>query len=158
MALSRQLAALGKTAGFFALAFGAVGVAAGLITGGPVWTLAGGYAALGGMSGTFTGLMVARSESGRQIEEVPTWRMAGWGIVGGAAPAGLFAVLGLAFGTSASALLPLLGLGGIGGLLGGAISASASAAAKRNQLEAGATSPGLLDQGDLERGPSRGDG
>jgi hypothetical protein len=141
MAFSRQFKALGRIASFFAAAFGAVGVVAGVITGGFVpstlMTFAVAYGALGGMSGALTGLLMARSESGRRIEDVETSRIALWGVVGGTAPAALFALLGFIFGGSATALIPLIGLGVVGGALGGAISGSASAAAKRGALKAG---------------------
>lgn len=138
MALSRQFKALVKIAGFFAAAFSAVGVVVG-VSGGDLapsvlLTRAIAYAALGGMSGTGTALLLSWFEIGRLIEEVPTWRVTAWGVIGGAAPAALLTVLGLTFGSSAATLLPLLGLGVVGAGLGGLVSGSAAAAAKSGAL------------------------
>lgn len=141
MALSRQFRALGRISGFFAAVFGAVGVVTGALTVGlvpsTVLLYATAFGALGGISGAVTALLVARSETGRSIEDMPTWRMTFWGLLGGAAPAAFFALLGLIFEGSPEVLQPLLGLGVLGGGLGGVISGSAAAAAKKGTLEPG---------------------
>ena len=152
MAFSRKFKALGKITGFFAAAFGAIGVLAGALNvlagqGGAVlssmYTFGVMYGAVGGITGAVTALLVARTESGRRIDELPTWRIAAWGLVGGIAPAALFAPRALIFGASASQLLPLIGVGLFGGVLGGVVSASASATAKRTALSEGETPPKL---------------
>ncbi len=147
MGPSRRFKALFKIAGLFSSLWAALGVLVGLLGAGttPSTILTYGimYGAVGGISGIVTALLVARAESGRSIQEVRTWRVAGWGIAGGIAPAALFSALGLAFGAPASALLPLLGLGVVGGGLGGIVSGSASVAAKRAALADGDTPPEL---------------
>ena len=92
------------------------------------------FGAVGGISGITTALLLARGESGRQINEVATWRVTPWGFLGGFAPAALFTLLALMFGAAASAVVPLLVLGLISGGIDGTISGSASAAAKRVEL------------------------
>ena len=143
MAFSRQFRALAKVSAFFTGVWGAIGIAVGAFRGqaigdgtllSSILTYGLGYGAVGGISGVVTGLLLARAESGRRIEEVATWRIAGWGVIGGLAPAALFGLLALVFGATASQLLPLLGLGIVGGGVGGVISASASATAKRAAL------------------------
>lgn len=152
MLFSRQFRALGKVAGFFASAWGVIGALIGMafgpsITGGTVlssvMTFALMYGTAGGIAGIATALLLARAESGRQINDVPAWRLAAWGVVGGMAPAALFSVLGLIAGASLSAVLPLVGLGVVGGAMGGVISGSASAAAKAAPLHQGERLPQL---------------
>jgi len=141
MALSRRLKALGRISGFFAAVFGAVGLVSGVVTAGfvpatlLVFTTA--FGALGAISGAVTALLVARSETGSRVEDVPTWRVTIWGLLGGAVPAAFIALLALTFGGSSEALRPLLGLGFLGGGLGAVISGAASAAAKKGELGAG---------------------
>ena len=93
------------------------------------------YGTVGAIAGATTAFLIARAETGRRLGQIPTWRLAAWGIVGGLAPAVLFAALGFVVGgASVSELLPLLGLGVVSGGAGGLISGSAAAAAKRPRL------------------------
>ena len=141
MAISRQLRALGKISGFFAAVFGVVGTVVGVFAAGLSPVTLGLYAtmygALGAMSGAVTALLVARSEAGRSLNEVSVGRMTLAGVLGGASPAALFALVGLGFGGLGAALVPLIGLGALGGVLGGALSGFAAAAAKRGELGVG---------------------
>lgn len=140
MALSRQFKALLKIAGFFAGVWAVVGAIIGALVGAPATgeaALAAAirfalmYATAGGIAGTTTAWLAARAETGRQIGEIPTWRLAAWGVLGGVAPAAIFGFLGLVAGAPVSGVLPLLGLGIIGGGVTGLIAGSATAAAKR---------------------------
>jgi hypothetical protein len=147
MAFTRQFRALLKITGVFAAVWAAVGGLLGAIRGpdiiggtalGSAVTLAIPYALFGGMAGAMTVLLAARSESGKDISEVPAWRVAIWGVIGGIAPPLLLSGMGLAFfGAPVSAVLPLLALGVIGGGVGGVISLAASAAAKAERLSPG---------------------
>ena len=101
------------------------------------------YGAVGAISGMATALILARSEAGRQVEELPTPRIATWGMIGGAAPAALFGLLGMVFGAPAGSYLPLLGVGIVSGAIGATVAASASVAAKRGSLNAGNAKPRL---------------
>lgn len=144
MALSKQFRALARITGFFAGVWAAVGAVLGALVG-PTITgdsvLAGAisfavmYGTVGAIAGATTALLTARAESGRHLSHIPIWRLAAWGVVGGMAPAGLFGALAFFIGgASLSQLLPLLGLGLVTGGVGGLISGSASAAAKRARL------------------------
>lgn len=42
------------------------------------------YGTLGALAGIGTGLLLARAEKARRVEDLPTRRMAVWGILGGA--------------------------------------------------------------------------
>ena len=140
MALSRQFRALTRIAGVFASVWGVVGGLVGVVLGPGItgdtalssaMTFALMYGTAGAISGVVTALLVARTESGRRIGDMRTWRVAASGVVGGLAPAMLFGGLGVIVGgASLSEVLPLLGLGVVGGLVSGTISGSASAAAK----------------------------
>ena len=152
MGLSRQIRALGRIAGFFACAWGALGVIVALVRG--VTTGGGGllssiavfgveFGLAGGISGIVTSLLVARLESGRDPDAVPTSRLAAWGVLGGLAPAALFGALGAAFGAGTGALVPLLGLGVFGGATGGVIAGGAGAVAHRAELPPGPSRPEL---------------
>lgn len=144
MALSKQFRALGRITAFFALVWAAVGAVLGAlagpsVTGESVAAAAMGFAfmygTVGAIAGATTGWITARAESGRQLGQIPTWRLATWGVVGGLAPAMLFAALGFVVGGAPlSELLPLLGLGVVSGGVGGLVSGSASVAAKRARL------------------------
>ena len=101
------------------------------------------YGAVGAISGLVTALILARAEAGRQVEQLPTSRIATWGMIGGATPASLFGLLGLVFGAPADSYLPLMGLGIVSGGLGAVVAAAGSAAAKRGSLEAADTKPRL---------------
>ena len=150
MLVSRQFRALARIAALFSGSWAAVGAVIGAL-GAPSLTgetaLVGAtsfalmYGTAGGIAGVATALLVARAEVGRQVSDIPTWRLAAWGVIGGVVPVALFGVLGLVAGASLSAVLPLLGVGVIGGGISGTIAGSASAAAKRAQLTAGNESP-----------------
>jgi hypothetical protein len=102
------------------------------------------YGCVGGITGAVTALLIGRAEFGRRIDELPTWRMAAWGFLGGIGPAVFFGSTGaIFFGASASEVLGLLGAGLVTGGVGGAISGSASAAAKRAALSERETHPEL---------------
>jgi hypothetical protein len=153
MAFSRQFKALGMITGFFAAAWGVVGVLVGALTGvaagggavlASMYTLGILYGCVGGITGAVTALLIGRAEFGRRIDELPTWRIAAWGLLGGIAPAVFFSSMGaIFFGASASEVLGLLGAGLVSGGVGGVISASASAAAKRTALSELDTHPEL---------------
>ena len=140
MPFSRQFKALLRIAGFFAGTWAVVGAAIGALVG---WAATGDsalvaalrvalmYAIAGGIAGTTTAWLAARAETGRQLRDIPTWRLAAWGVLGGVAPAAIFGFLGLIAGAPVSGVLPLLGLGILGGGVSGLIAGSASAAAKR---------------------------
>ena len=146
MALSKQFRALGRITGFFAGVWAIVGAVLGAIAGPSVtgesavaaaMGFALMYGTVGAMAGATTALLTARAETGRSLGQIPTWRLAAWGVVGGLAPAVLFAALGFVVGGApVSELVPLLGLGVVSGGVGGLISGSAAAAAKRARLSA----------------------
>ena len=99
------------------------------------------YGAVGAISGTVTALILARAEAGRQVEQLPTARVATWGMIGGAAPAALFGLLGLVFGAPADSYLPLMGVGIASGGIGAVVAAAGSVAAKRGSLRAADAKP-----------------
>ncbi len=142
--MSKQFRALGRITAFFALVWAAVGAVLGALAGPSVtgesaiaaaMGFAFMYGTVGAIAGATTAFLTARAESGRQLGQIPTWRLATWGVVGGLAPAVLFAALGfLVGGTPLRELVPLLGLGVVSGGVGGLISGSASAAAKTARL------------------------
>ena len=101
------------------------------------------YGALGAISGMATALILARTEAGRRVEDLPTPRVATWGMLGSAAPAALFGLLGMVFGAPAGSYLPLLGVGIVSGAIGATVAASASVAAKRGSLNPGNAKPRL---------------
>lgn len=140
MAFSRQFKALLRIAGFFAGTWAAVGAAIGAVVGSGATgetVLASAirfalmYATASGIAGTTTAWLAARAETGRKLHDIPVWRLAAWGVVGGVAPAAIFGFLGLIAGAPMSSVAALLGLGVIGGGVGGLVAGSASAAAKR---------------------------
>jgi hypothetical protein len=147
MAFSRQFRALLKITSVFAAVWAAVGGLLGAFRGpdiiggtalGAAITLAIPYALFGAMAGAMTVLLAARSESGKDISQVPAWRVGAWGAIGGVAPPLLLSGMGLVFfGASVSAVLPLLALGVVGAGVGGVISVAASAAAKAERLSPG---------------------
>ena len=140
MTFSRQFKALLRIAGFFAGIWAVVGAAIGAFVGSTATgetALAAAirfalmYATAGGIAGTTAAWLAARVERGRQLREIPTWRLAAWGVLGGAAPAAMFGFLALIAGAPVSGVLPLIGLGVLGGGVSGLIAGTASAAAKR---------------------------
>ncbi len=152
MQLSRQFKALARITLLFSGAWaGIAGVLAGLRYAtdqdgslvARVATAMTMYGAVGAMSGLVTALILARAEAGRQVEHLPTSRVAIWGMIGGTAPAVLFALLGLVFGAPADSYLPLMGVGIVSGGLGAVVAAAGSAAAKRGSLNAAGAKPRL---------------
>lgn len=151
MAFSKQFRALARITGFFAGVWAAVGAVLGAlagpsITGESILSGAVGFALMygtvGAIAGATTALLTARAETGRPLSHIPTWRLAVWGVVGGLAPAVLFGALAFFIGGApVSELLPLLGVGLVSGGVGGVISGSASAAAKRARLTESNTPP-----------------
>ena len=145
MALSRQFKAMGRISGLFAGAWGAVATFVGMLGGGAfhpslflpsLLSFGVMFGAVGGMSGISTALLIARAESGRELGDVPIWRVTVWGFLGGFTPGGMSALLALTLGaTDVLALLIVASL--ISGGMGSAISGSAAAAAK--QVASGAT-------------------
>ena len=148
MAFSRQFRALLKLAGLRAIPWAGLGVAVAIarwmtspdipsttnsFTG---WILnhAVAYGAFGLISGLYLGLLLARVERGRRVEEVSTRRIALWSGIGGAAPPILFAALGLVFGAPSIVYLPLLGLGVASAVGSGFLATSTHAAATRGRL------------------------
>ena len=156
MAFSKRFRALGRITGFFAGAWAVAGAVIGALAGPSVTgesALAAAigfalmYGTVGAIAGATTALLVARAETGRQVDDIPTWRLAAWGVVGGMAPAVLFAALAFVVGGAPlSELQPLLGVGVFSGGVGGLISGAVSAAAKRARLSAGSgpSPPGNL--------------
>lgn len=144
MAFSKKFQALGRITGFFAVAWAAVGAVLGAVAGPSItgesafaaaMSFALMYGTVGAIAGATTAFLIARAEIGRQLGQIPTWRLATWGVVGGMAPAALFAALGFVVGGApVSELLPLLGVGVVSGGVGGLISGSAAVAAKRARL------------------------
>ncbi len=92
------------------------------------------YAMVGAISGIVMSLLIAHAERRRSVGELHAGRMAAWGVLGGLAPPALFGTLGLLAGAPLMAVLPLAGLGIVGGVIGGVASASAVTAAKRAAL------------------------
>ncbi|NOT08415.1 MAG: hypothetical protein HOP28_09440 [Gemmatimonadales bacterium] len=145
MIMSRQFRALAKVALWFSGVWAAVGAVIAVITTGAapdggllseIGTHLLMYGTLGAMSGLVTGLVLARGERGRRVEQVSTRRVVGWGVLGGVAPSILFGLLGLVFGAPATVYLPLIGLGVVSAGIGGAVAGSAAAVSKRGALEA----------------------
>ena len=144
MAFSKQFLALARITAFFAGVWATVGAVLGAlagpsITGESALSSALGsalmYGTMGAIAGASTALLTARAETGRQVSHIPTWRLTIWGVVGGMAPAVLFGTLGFFIGgLPVRELLPLLGLGLVSGGVGGLISGSAVAAAKKARL------------------------
>jgi hypothetical protein len=92
------------------------------------------FGALGLISGLDVGLILARAERGRQVDQLVPRRIALWGLLGGAAPAALFAVLGWTFGAPASVWAPLAGLGVISAVISAGLATSVVTAAKRGNF------------------------
>lgn len=150
MIFSRQFRALGRIAAAFAGAWAAIGGLIAFLTGSsaPDGRLLGWisthlfmYGALGAISGLVTGLLVA--EAGRRVERLTTRGVALWGIIGGLAPVALFGTLGLVFGAPANALLALVAVGVVSAGLGGAMTVSAAAVARRGAISPAPTTPRL---------------
>lgn len=148
MTFSKQFRALIRLAGILAIPWTILGV----VVAGVRWitrpdlastvpSLAGwilnhaiAYGALGLLSGVYLGLLLARIEHGRRVEEVSLRRMALWSGAAGAFPPVLFAGLGLVFGAPGTVYLPLLGLGLFSAVLSGGLATSSLAAAQRRTL------------------------
>ena len=145
MILSRQFRALFRFAGWWGLPWCGAGAALAVVRwltsplAGPsfgVWVVSHvlGYGALGLISGFIVGLLLARQEEGRRVEDLSTRRVALWGAIGGAGPAVVFAGLGVIAGAPAVVYLPLLGLGLVSAAVSGALATAAVAAARRGTL------------------------
>ena len=93
-----------------------------------------GYGSLGLISGLYLGLLLARLERGRPIEQVSSRRVVLWSAIAGAVPPVLFAGLGLIFGAPAIVYLPLVGLGIVSAGISGALAGSGLAAVRRQAL------------------------
>lgn len=152
LVFTRQFKALLRIAGFFAASWAVVGAAIGAFVGSDLTgetavvsaiRFAVMYATAGGIAGTTTAWLAARAERGRQLRDIPTWRLAGWGLLGGVAPAAMFGFLALIAGAPVSGVLPLIGLGVVGGGVSGLIAGSASAAAKKVAPSDNDTAPRL---------------
>ena len=156
MAFSRQFRALLKFAGWWAVPWGVAGAALAVVRwvlGPPalagealaVWVVSHvlGYGALGVLSGLNVGLLLARQEQGRQVEDLSTRRVALWGAIGGAGPAVLFAAMCIIVGAPAIVYLPLLGLGVISAALSSGLATAAVASARRGRLPPGDGAPRL---------------
>jgi len=152
MAFSRQFTASVKIGGFFAVAWAGAGTAIGAFAGAGAGGGTVGFAVLrfalmyglaGGIAGVTTAVLAARVERGRRLKDIPTWRLAVWGVVGGAAPAAMFGFLALVAGAPIGGVVPLVGLGVLGGAVSGAIAGSAAAAAKSPLLYEPDEHPGL---------------
>jgi len=150
MIFSRQFRALSRIAVAFAGTWAGIGGLIALLTraANPAGGLLGWvathllmYGALGGISGLVTALLVA--EAGRRAEHLTTRRVALWGAIGGLAPVALFGTLGLVFGASAGALLPLIALGAVSAGLGGAFAGSTAAIAARGAIAKPPSAPRL---------------
>jgi len=157
MTFSRQFRALLRLTGLWALLWTVLGAAVGILrwVTGPdelstvsslgSWILghAVAYGALGSISGLYLGIVLARFEHGRRVEQVSTRRIALWSALSGAVPPLLFAGLGLVFGASSAMLLPLLGLGVVSAIGSGVIATSAHAAGIRRAIANGDENPRL---------------
>ena len=149
---STQFRALARLATLFAGAWAVVGGVLGAVRGAALTGQSVGsatlnfavmYAVVGGIAGIVTSLVVARAERNRSMQELHAGRFAVWGVLGGLAPPALLGTLGLLAGAPLVAVLPLAGLGVIGGAIGGVASAAAVAAAKRAALRAPDSPPQL---------------
>jgi hypothetical protein len=92
------------------------------------------FGTLGLISGLGVGLLLARAERGRQVEQIRPRRLALWGIIGGLAPPLLFGMLGLLFGAPRTVYLPLVGLGVASAAISGALMRSVIGPASRRTL------------------------
>jgi hypothetical protein len=150
MSLSRQFKALARASAFFAGVWASIGAIVGAIWGpsligssviSGLTNFAFMYGTTGAIAGAVTALLLARAESGRNLKEVRSSRVAGWGLLGGIAPAGLFSAMALLAGAPLGAVAPLWGLGLAGGIVGGLVTTSATVAAKKGLVvEANQTS------------------
>lgn len=146
MSGSRDFLALLRSTVLFATAWAAIGSVVGFVrgasvTGQPadsaVLSFATMYALAGAIAGISTALLVSRAERGASVRQLSPWRVGGWGVLGGLTPALLFGGLGALAGASLTAILPLVGVGLVGGVATGLVAASATAAAKHSALRAG---------------------
>ena len=146
MHFSRQFKALGRIAAVFAGAWTLVGTGLSMLAGGPfvpsLLTFGVMAGAVGGISGITTGLVLARAESGRTVEELATWRASLWGFLGGFGPAGLLAAIAVVLPTP-DVIGPLLVLGTVSGGVVAGLSGSLSVAAKRAEIAAADDQPTL---------------
>lgn len=156
MILSRQFRALFRFASWWGLPWCVAGAALAVVrwltSGGALagqsfgaWIVshALGYGALGLISGFMVGLLLARREEGRRVEDLSTRRVALWGAIGGAGPAVVFAGLGVLAGAPAVVYLPLLGLGLVSAAVSGGLATAAVAAARRGTLPPARDAPRL---------------
>lgn len=156
MAFSRPFRALLKLSGLWAIPWTILGLAGGLIrwVTGPelasITSLSGwlvghalAYGALGWISGLYLGLLFARVARDRRDDALSPPRVAFLAAVGGAAPAVLFAGLGMMFGAPTVALLPLVGLGALSAIGSVVLATSTQVTATRAAL-AGSLSTGRL--------------
>lgn len=147
MAFSRPFRALLKLSGLWAIPWTILGLVGGLvrwvtspelasITSLSGWLIghALAYGALGWISGLYLGLLFARVARGRRDDALSPSRVALLGAVGGAAPAVLFAALGMMFGAPTVALLPLVGLGALSAIGSVVLARATQAAATRTAL------------------------
>jgi hypothetical protein len=154
--VSRRFRALFTFAGLWAFPWAVAGAALGLyrwVRGGDpfpaqslvVWVLGHviGYGALGLLSGLVVGLLLARREEGRRVEDLSPRRVALWGAIGGAGPAVLFAALGVIASAPPIVYLPVLGLGLVSAAVSGGLATAAVAAARRGALPPDRDSPRL---------------
>ena len=148
MGLSRQFRALLRLAALWAIPWTAIGAALAVFR----WVTSGdlpptdqslaawiglhavAYGALGLISGLDVGLLLAHAERGRRVEELSPRRVALWSTIGGAGPAGVFALLAWGFGSPTIVYLPLLGLGLVSAAISGGLAVAGLAMAKRPPL------------------------
>jgi hypothetical protein len=156
MIFSRQFRALLRFAGVWAIPWCVIGAGLALVrwltSGGTlagqslgVWVLNHvlGYGALGLLSGLFVGLLLARQEEGRRVEDLSARRMALWGAIGGAGPAVVFAAVGVVVGAPTIVYLPVLGLGLLSAVVSGGLATAAVASGKGRRLPPGDEAPTL---------------
>jgi hypothetical protein len=103
-----------------------------------------GFGAVGLISGINVGLLLARAERGRRVEELSPRRVGLWSVIGGAGPPALFAGLGLVFGAPAAVLVPLIGLGVLSAAISGGVAAAVFGVGRRGALPKEPAGPGRL--------------
>lgn len=136
---SQRFKALARIGALFASVWGGIATLVGTLGGGAfhpsfllpsLLTFGVMFGAVGGISGIATALLIARGESGRDLSQVPAWRVALWGFLGGITPGAVFSLVAAALGAT-DVLALLVTVTALSGGLGSAISGSAAAAAKR---------------------------
>jgi hypothetical protein len=83
------------------------------------------FGTLGLISGLDVGLLLARAERGRRVEQIKPGRLVLWGVIGGMGPPLLFGLLGLLFGAPSAVFPPLAGLGIVSAAISGGLISSA---------------------------------